>query len=133
MESAYQSGSCACSQCGHRQEGTAACAACGSDTVHDLRRSDTRELLEGIDARRRDRLEGQIRAVAVVASIAVVVALWMVPGYWRLRGRLYPGLPLLADQIIFMCAIAYGLLTLGEARLQRPRFPYLAGLPPPER
>jgi hypothetical protein len=49
----------------------------------------------------------------------------MVPGYWALRGRLYPGLPIFADQWIFMALIGLGVSKLLFKYVGRARFPYL--------
>jgi hypothetical protein len=122
-----------CSQCGNRQDRDAVCVRCGWDTVHDLRSRRTRDLLDDIELRLRDRTEGRTRMVGVVAGMAIVVGLWLMPGYWSLRGAAYPGLPLLADQIILMAILGYAVQRVLEKKLTRPRFPYLASLPPPDR
>ena len=65
-----------------------------------------------MNQRRRDRREAQHRLIAVVIGIALVGALWLVPGYWHARGRYYPGLPFLADQWAFMILAALGAMKL---------------------
>ncbi len=49
----------------------------------------------------------------------------MVPGYWSLRGTMYPGLPMFIDQWLFMALIGHGLSKLLEKLYSKPRFPYL--------
>jgi hypothetical protein len=121
-----------CTRCAHRQDDDARCCRCGWD-VHDLRSSRTRDFLAQIEAQHRERCEGRIRAAAVLGGIGLVVAAWFIPGYWRLRGAAYPGLPLLADQVAFMLVIAVVADRIGVAKLVRPRFPFLPGLPPADR
>lgn len=120
----------ACSQCGHRQAAGNTCAACGSDTVHDLRSARTRELLEDIDLRLGQRRDDRIRGLSVVGAMVIVIAAWFVPGYWALRGMIYPGLPLLFDQWILMVIVALGLMKVSGRWFPAQRFPYLATLPP---
>jgi hypothetical protein len=129
----YAAGLFACSQCGHRQSAEDVCGRCRSDTIHDLRKSNTRELFDDIDMRLRDKIEGRVRAGAVVLSITIIILLWMVPAYREARGKAYPGLPLFADQVILMTLLALAILKVGESKLQRKRFPYLESLPPPEK
>jgi hypothetical protein len=120
-----------CSQCGHRQDAEGDCARCGKDTVHDLRRSTTRDLLGDIDLRRRDKIEGQSRAIAVIGAMIIVISPWFIVPNWSEIRRNAFAIPLMADQIILMVLVAFGLMKLLEAKLQKPRFPYLDSLPPP--
>jgi hypothetical protein len=119
-----------CSQCGHRQPAEGNCAACGSDTVHDLRSARMREMFEDIESRLTERREGRIRVAGVVGGMAVVILCWFIPGWWDARGKVYPGLPLIADQIFFMVVVAFGIIKLLERVLAKKRFPFLAELPP---
>lgn len=115
----------ACPECGHRQADGARCAACGYDGVLDLDNAQHVELLRDIDDRRREKHSGRARILSVFIAMAFVVALWMIPGYWSLRGDVYPGLPLFADQWGLMIVIALGLWKLLERLAPKPRFPYV--------
>lgn len=99
----------------------------------DLRSRRTRDFLDEVESRLRDQREGRIRTISVVSAMAIVVALWLVPGYWSLRGRVYPGLPFLADQVILMIGVALGVMKVLEQKLDRPRFGFVKDLPPPDR
>ena len=122
-----------CSACGHRQDVDAACGRCGADSLLDLRRRRHRELLEEIDSRLSDRRNDRIRMIGVVAGIATIVAAGiLIPGYWTARAKLF-ALPLLADQVIYMIVIAFGIITVLERTFNRKRSPFLDGLPPAER
>jgi len=102
----------------------------------DLRKQETRDFLVEVDQRRRDRRDNQIRMVSVGLGMVIVIACWFIPGYWYARGRLYPGLPLLADQWIFMTLIGLGLTKLLPLKFGvRPRFDFIDGagnLRPPQ-
>lgn len=117
----------ACPECGHRQDTGDRCASCCYDGMLDLANEQHVELLRDIDRRRRDKHSDRCRLLAVGISLAIVFTLWLTPGYWSLRGRYYPGLPLLADQFFFMIVIALGVWKLLERRAPKPRFPYLDG------
>jgi hypothetical protein len=114
-----------CPECGHRQEAGDRCGSCNYDGMLDLTNARHVELLRDIDRRRRDKHTDRVRIIAVVVSMAIVFALWLVPGYWSVRGTYYPGLPLLADQFAFMILIAIGISKLLEKRAPRPKFPYV--------
>ena len=114
-----------CTECGHRQPAGDRCASCGYDPLLSLGKSDTLDLMLDIEQRLTDRRAARIRIGSVVVALAVVFGLWMVPGYWGLRGRVYPGLPFFADQWFFMILIGLGLSKLLEHKLARRRFPYL--------
>jgi hypothetical protein len=119
------SGTWVCIECGNRQADAGTCR-CGGGELLDARREQVRELMADIDRRASDRREATIRWAAVVLGAGIIVALWLVPGYWYQRGRLYPGLPFLADQFAFMIGLAILFLTLGKRVFgHRPRFPYL--------
>lgn len=83
------------------------------------------ELLREIDRRRRDKRTDRVRVASVGLSLLIVFALWLVPGYWSLRGTHYPGLPLLADQFFFMIVLALGISKLLEKTAPPSKFPFL--------
>ena len=114
-----------CLDCGARQPAAGKCGACGADEMHDMSSENVRELMRDIDQRLRDRRETLSRWLGVVIGVGVIFALWLVPGYWSLRGAVYPGLPFLFDQWIFMALLGFGVMKLLERALARPRFPYL--------
>lgn len=118
----------ACPECGHRQDAGDRCGSCGYDGVLDLDNPQHVELLRDIDFRRRDKHSGRVRMLSVVIGMAVIFGAWMIPGYWSLRGTIYPGLPLFADQWAFMIIIALVLWKLLERLAPKPRFPYLASV-----
>jgi hypothetical protein len=126
-------GNFVCTQCGNRQAGEATCGRCGSDTIHDLRSRRTRDFLDEIEMRLRDTREGRIRAASVIGGMGLVFLLWFIPGYGDLRGSAYPGLPLFADQVIFMIAAALGIHFTLDRVFTKKKFPYVDGLPPPDR
>lgn len=132
MGDAYEAGVFACARCGHRQAEDATCTGCGEGEALDLRRGATRDYLDEVEARHRDRLTDRIRLASVLGGMAVVFALWLIPGYFTARNTLNPGLPFFADQWILAGLIALGLMQLAERRLVRPKFPWRATLPPPE-
>jgi len=113
-----------CLDCGTRQDRGGACRQCGHDDTLDARDERVRELMRDVDRRLADRREGRLRFAGVAIGMATIFTLWAVPGYWSMRGTLYPGLPLLFDQWIFMALIGLAIVKLG-GRLGRPRFPYL--------
>lgn len=114
-----------CIDCGARQDDKGACAACGHADTLDARDERVRELMRDVDMRLADRREGRLRFLGVGVGMAIVFGLWMVPGYWGLRGRVYPGLPLLIDQWFLMALIALGVIKGGEKLFFKKRFPYL--------
>lgn len=114
-----------CIDCGGRQPEPGACRACNSDDVLDARKEDVRALMADVELRLSDRREARIRWGAVLIGVGVVVLMWTIPGYWRARGTLYPGLPFLADQWALMIGISFGLLKLGGRVFAHERFPYL--------
>ncbi len=91
----------------------------------DLANEQHVELLRDIDRRRIDKHSDRSRLIAVAISLAIMFTLWLVPGYWSLRGVYYPGLPFIADQFFFMIVIALGAWKLLERAAPKPRFPYL--------
>jgi ribosomal protein L40E len=114
-----------CLDCGARYAEAGNCRDCGKEDVLDARREDVRALMADVELRLGDRREARIRWFAVVVSIAIIVGAWLVPGYWSLRGTLYPGIPFLLDQWIFMALLGFGILKLGERVFAHKRFPYL--------
>ena len=115
----------ACPECGHRQTDGDRCATCSYDGLLDLDNERHVELLRDIDRRRRDKHTDRVRIISVGISLAIVFALWLVPGYWKARGLYYPGLPLLADQFFFMIVIALGISKLLARTAPASKFPYL--------
>ena len=126
-------GNYCCTQCGHRQAGEDRCGRCGSDTIHDLRSRRTRDFLEEIESRLRDQREGRIRTASVIGGMGLVIAAWFVPGYADLRGTAYPGLPIFADQVIFMIVLALGIHWGLDRTFAGKRFPWIESLPPAEK
>src|SRR4051812_31101547 len=114
-----------CIDCGARQADQGRCAACGHDDTLDARDEKVRELMHDVDRRLADRRDARFRWISVVCGMAIVFGLWLVPGYWGLRGRAYPGLPIFAEQWAFMALIAFGVGKLLEKYIGKPRFPYL--------
>ena len=114
-----------CIDCGSRQPAEGNCRACGHELTLDLRDEKVRELMRDVDLRLRLRREGRFRLIGVLVGMGVIFALWMVPAYWRARGSVYPGLPLLIDQWLFMALIGLGLSKLLEKKFSGQRFPYL--------
>lgn len=114
-----------CIDCGARQAAQGRCAACGHEDTLDARDERVRELMRDVDLRHGLRWEGRLRFLGVAVGMAAIFGLWLVPGYWDLRGKLYPGLPLFADQWAFMALIAFGVIKVCEKRLVKKRFPYL--------
>ena len=114
-----------CIDCGARQPDEGACRACAHELTLDLRDEKVRELMYDVDLRLASRREGRFRMIGVVVGMATIFGLWLVPGYWGLRGHAYPGLPMFIDQWIFMALIGLGLSKLLEKKLARRRFPYL--------
>lgn len=92
----------------------------------DSQREDVRELMRDVDLRLGLKREALVRWLSVAIGCGVIVACWMIPGYWQLRGSLYPGLPALFDQWLLMILIAFGLTKL-LGRNKPQRFPYLDG------
>jgi hypothetical protein len=114
-----------CIDCGARQAAQGACTACKHEMTLDTNDSKVRDLMYDVDLRLGQKRDGRFRMLGVAVGMAVIFALWMVPGYWDARGRVYPGLPILADQWIFMALIGLGLSKLLEKKYSKKRFPYL--------
>jgi len=91
----------------------------------DTRDEKVRDLMYDVDLRLSQKREGRARMAGVAIGMAVIFGLWLVPGYWHFRGRLYPGLPVFMDQWIFMAVIGFGVAKLLEKKFGRKRFPYL--------
>lgn len=114
-----------CIDCGARQAAGGACTACKHELTLDSREEKVRELMHDVDLRLRGQRETRARFLGVLVGMTLIFGAWMVPGYWGLRGRLYPGLPILADQWIFMALIGLLVTKLVMKHFDRPRFPYL--------
>ena len=114
-----------CSHCGHRQPEDGTCRGCGSEFTLDLRRPDTRYFLEELELREERKREDRLRWIGVATGIAVVIGIWMIPGYGALRRKIM-ALPLFLDQLILMVAVSAGIILLLEKLFRKPsRFPYL--------
>ena len=100
-----------CTVCGNRQPSRERCGQCGDDTLLDLRKFDTIAYLNDVDARTRDRREGQIRALGVALGMAVVFGLWTQGWWWDFRSE-FIALPLLIDQIGYMFVLALGAMAV---------------------
>lgn len=114
-----------CIDCGARQEARGPCHACRHEDTLDARDEKVRELMRDVDQRLADRLEARLRFLGVGLGMAIIFALWAVPGYWTARGTLYPGLPVLLDQWLFMALIGLAIVKLGQRVFKAGRFPYL--------
>jgi hypothetical protein len=114
----------ACPECGHRQESGDRCTACGYDGVLHLDHPQHVDLLRDIDLRRLDKHEARVRMLSVGVAMALVFALWCVPGFWSARSRAF-AMPFLADQWFLMIVIALGLTWVLKRTAPRPRFPYI--------
>lgn len=114
-----------CIDCGARQDEQGACAACGHADTLDARDERVRELMRDVDLRLSDRREARLRFLGVGIGMVTVFALWAVPGYWSLRGSVYPGLPMFFDQWALMAVIGFGVIKIGERLVTARRFPYL--------
>lgn len=117
-----------CIDCGARQTEAGSCRTCSKADTLDARDERTRELMYDVDLRIRQRAETRARMIGVFVGCGLIFGLWLVPGYWSLRGTAYPGLPFFADQWAFMAIIGFGLSKLLEKRLAKKRFPYLDDL-----
>lgn len=114
-----------CIDCGARQAAGGPCTACKHELTLDSREEKVRELMHDVDLRLRGQRETRARFLGVLVGMTVIFGAWMVPGYWSARGRLYPGLPILADQWIFMALIGLVVTKLVMKYFDRRRFPYL--------
>ena len=114
-----------CLDCGERQPTGGACIACKHEMTLDTRDQKDRDLMHDVDERLRGERESRARFMGMLVGMTLIFGGWMIPGYWSLRGRLYPGLPIFADQWIFMALIGLGLSKLLTKYVGRPRFPYL--------
>lgn len=115
----------ACPECGHRQETGERCAACGyADGMMSLDNDQHVDLLRDIDQRRHDKHEKRSRFLAVGIALAIVFALWLVPGYWKYEQRV--AMPFLADQWALMIAIGFGLTLLFKLNRPKKLFPYIS-------
>lgn len=116
-----------CIDCGARQAERGPCARCSKGDTLDARDERTRELMYDVDLRLAQKVEGRARFAGVVVGCGLIFALWLVPGYWSVRGSYYPGLPFFADQWLFMAVIGYVVSRVLEKKLTKKRFPYLDG------
>ena len=109
-----------CTRCGHRQDAEAACGACGQSSVHDLRSSRTRDLIDGIELRRREAKDA--RAKQLAAGIG--------GGAWILA--MATGMGWLVA-IVVAIAVGVAVFPIFDRTPFRQRFPYLPQLPPTDR
>jgi hypothetical protein len=114
-----------CIDCGARQAEEGACRACKHELTLDMNDAKVRELMYDVDLRLHQRRETRFRFIGVAVGMVVVFGLWLVPGYWAARGTVYPGIPMLIDQWLFMAGIGFGTAKLLEKMYSKKRFPYL--------
>lgn len=114
-----------CIDCGARQDADGPCVKCRRDATLDTQDAKVRELMYDVDLRRQQKAEGRARLIGVAVGMSSVIALWLVPGYWKLRGTLYPGLPGLLDQWALMAVLGFLISKVLEKKLFTKRFPYL--------
>ncbi len=114
-----------CIDCGARQAQSGTCQRCANGDTLDVREERVRELMYDVDLRLAQRAESRARMLGVVIGVGTIALLWLVPGYWSLRGTLYPGIPFLVDQWFFMAVIGLGVSKLLEKAFTKKRFPYL--------
>ncbi len=114
-----------CIDCGSRQADAGTCRTCSKGETLDARKEQTRELMYDVDLRIMQKAETRARMIGVFIGCGVIFARWLVPGYWGLRGTVYPGLPFFADQWAAMAVIGFGVMKVLEKRLAKKRFPYL--------
>lgn len=112
-----------CTQCAHIQETDGDCAACAAIGTLDLGKRETIDFLHDIQGREGRRRADRTRYLGVAAGMIAVVLLWTQGWWWDLRGSAYPGLPLLADQILLMTLLAFAAIAgLGKLTRKKPRF-----------
>jgi len=115
-----------CSRCGHRQVAEASCGNCGQESVHDLRSRATRDLFDGIEGRHREAVSSRALKLAAIATLLVFGGLNVLLYVINLRFTQY-GAGLVAG------ATGLGIWQFAERKLHRPKFPFLADLPPADR
>ncbi|MGE0546399.1 MAG: hypothetical protein AB7O24_24710 [Kofleriaceae bacterium] len=113
-----------CMNCGARMVEQGACGSCGHHVTLDMRDPQVRTFMRDTERRLHDQRAGKLRMAGLLLGMAVVFALWLIPGYDRLRLQVF-ALPVLMDQFILAAAAGLGLSKLLERRFARPRFPYL--------
>jgi hypothetical protein len=105
---------------------TGVCIACRHDDTLDARKEDVRVLMQDVDQRLADRRERLVRFGGVAVGILLVFVLWLIPGYWSVRGTIYPALPVLFDQWILIGLVCFLIVKLGGRSFRvASRFPYL--------
>lgn len=114
-----------CIDCGARQAAEGSCAACNHEMTLDTRDEQVRELMRDVEDRLTRQRESRFRFLGVLAGMTIIFSLWVVPGYWDARGHVYPGLPFLSEQWIFMVLIGLGFAKILEKTVGKRRFPYL--------
>jgi hypothetical protein len=112
-----------CIDCGARHDDKGTCATCSTDLL-DAREEKVRELMYDVDLRIADKREARLRYLGVGIGMAIVIGLWLVPGYWDVRSTTF-ALPFLADQWLLMAAIGIGVIKGGQKLFSKRRFPYL--------
>lgn len=113
-----------CVECGGRQAEAGACQRCGTPAVLDGRLAHVRELMADIDLRASLRREARQRMLSVAFGIVPVFLLWLVPGFWSTRHRLF-ALPMLFDQWLLMIGFALLAMKVLQRLPAVKRFPYL--------
>jgi len=116
----------ACPECGQRQAAAPRCVACGyADGLLSLDNDEHIDLMRDIDQRRADKHEKRSRILAVVISMGLVFALWLVPGFWKAREESVAA-PFLFDQWALMIVIAFGITLVLKKLRPVPLFPYIS-------
>ncbi len=113
-----------CVECGSRQADSGACQRCRTPSVLDGRLEQVRELMADIDLRASLRRETRQRMLSVTVGIVPVFVLWLVPGFWSVRGE-YFAIPFLVDQWVLMIGGALFVMRALQRFPAAKRFPYL--------
>jgi hypothetical protein len=114
----------ACPECAARQDTREKCAACGAEGLVDLSSVRETEYLRKLDRERRDRYGNRARVGSAVVSMAIVIAIWFIPGFWAARRQGF-ALPLLIDQLLIMIAVAFVVMKVFDRYAPKTKFPYL--------
>jgi hypothetical protein len=111
-----------CIDCGARAPQAGDCLRC-REPMLDARDDKTIDLVRDVEQRLAHTAETRSRWIGVVVGMAVIFALWLVPGYWVIQRAF--ALPFYFDQWLLMACIGFGVMVLLR-KLHRPRFGDLA-------